>query len=67
MIDVTDLVENPGRFNQVYRARGDNQGHQADTGVTPEREIWKPLPSARQVMHVVADVQRNGPSPVAVP
>lgn len=41
---------------------------QPDTGVTPERETWKPLPFVTvQVMPVVADSQRNGPTPVSVP
>jgi hypothetical protein len=33
----------------------------------PEAEIWKPLPPAVQVTPLVADSQRNGPTPVAVP
>jgi hypothetical protein len=40
---------------------------QEDTGVTPEVEIWKPLPLARQVTPVTADSQLNGPTPVALP
>jgi hypothetical protein len=41
--------------------------NQAGTGVMPEAEIRKPLPLVRQVMPAVADSQRNGPAPVAVP
>jgi hypothetical protein len=34
----------------------------------PEAEIWNPLPPVTvQVIPVVADRHRNGPTPVAVP
>jgi hypothetical protein len=46
---------------------GEDLRDQADTGVMPELEIRKPLPSATQVTPVAADSQRNGPTPVAVP
>jgi deoxycytidylate deaminase len=41
---------------------------QADTDVTPEVEIWKPLPPVVvQVTPVAADTQRKEPTPAAVP
>jgi hypothetical protein len=54
----------PRRTGGVRRSASRGQ---PDTDVMPEVEIRKPLPFAVQVTPAVADSQRNGPMPVAVP
>jgi hypothetical protein len=70
-----------GRVDHVFNNAGDHRLQasrkrarpwgfytgQAGTAVMPEAEIRKPLPFAVQVTPVIADTQRNGPTPVAVP
>lgn len=60
------MPEVPGKLTVAMR-RPVSRG-QPDTDVMPEEEIRKPLPTVVvQVTPVLADSQRNGPTPVSVP